>query len=354
MKTLIHICGNCDQTFTNAASVTMHQRKSKKGCTNQDVRAIWTTEKQQSSNIFQDLDTEEESWRRVMTEPESDHDVVSDDNTQCSDTESECLEEGDVASINVNNCDDGSPNQPVMQDVFQNTVSMQLGFYIHDNELSTRESKRLISIFEDAGVDISFKSKDALKKRLAEASIGLGLPQFTCEDLKVPNDDSYFNGPILMAYRNVVDLVKCRFSERRPRSDFVVSAMMGGFYSEIHSGKWWKETEKKVKQEHGEDVNLLVTYMYSDETQVTSFGSATAYPLHVSIANFIGDGKKENSQILLAYLPVPKSYKAAKKSTYVKQRANAIRQEALQRILAPLYEAGETPEDIVCPDGITR
>ena len=368
MDTLLHICGNCGKEFNTLKAATLHQSMQiNKVCKGKGINIEWCAAvgtQTQKSDPFEDLDAQQNTWDRVMGMNAGGKCVVhgsdSSDDDSCNDNESHttttCNSTCSAAGVDDPNStvDVGLPPESTMQDVFGNATSMQLGYFINDIGLSNQDSKRLISIFKDAQVDIDFNSADILKKRLAKASLGLGLPQFTCEDFKDANDGKYFDGPILMAYRNVIDLVKSKFSQRHPTSDFVLSAAEGGFYSNINSGNWWKRVERNVKQEHGEDVHLLVVYMYSDETQVTSFGSTSAYPLHVSIANFIGDAQKDNSQILLAYLPVCAPYKGGSKTTYVKQRSNAIRQEALQRVLTPLREAGNAPQDLICPDGITR
>lgn len=111
-----------------------------------------------------------------------------------------------------------------------------------------------------------------------------------------------------------------------------------------------------MKQKHGNEVQLLVVHLYSDETRVTNFGDTSAYPLHLSISNLLGHvrAKTGNSRWLLAYLPAPKALKTAQKSIRVKQRLTEIRNLALFHVLNPLKAMMDTPAQILCPDGISR
>jgi hypothetical protein len=298
------------------------------------------------------VDAEEEKWAIALNNSASDSEDLQ---IECVDEPASEPEEELQDELNLKFGDLTS-----MQGVFKNVTSMRLAYFINDSELSQAESKRLISIFTAAGIHIDFNSSEALKKRLDRSSVAMGLPRFTCVDLKDNGDGSddakYFKGPMLLAYRNIVDLVKCKFRQTRSAEEFTMRATEGSFYSELHSGDWWRRTERKVKEEHGEDVHILGVYLYSDETCVTSFGNTSAYPLHVSIGNFrrCSRRSKENGNILLAYLPVCKPYEASRKATYVKDRGNEIRQKALQMVLDPLMQACAEPQDIMCPDGAIR
>ena len=111
-----------------------------------------------------------------------------------------------------------------------------------------------------------------------------------------------------------------------------------------------------VQEEHGDDVKLLVVYLYSDETRVTSFGEAAAYPMHMSIGNFTRETRQQKggSRFLVAYLPVLRAMKATRKSAYVTRRGNEVRQLALKHVLEPLREAMAAPITVKCPDGVQR
>ena len=111
-----------------------------------------------------------------------------------------------------------------------------------------------------------------------------------------------------------------------------------------------------VQEEHGDDVKLLVVYLYSDETRVTSFGEAAAYPMHMSIGNFTRETRQQKggSRFLVAYLPVLRAMKATRKSAYVTRRGNEVRQLALKHVLEPLRKAMAAPITVKCPDGVQR
>jgi hypothetical protein len=351
MATNLHICVTCDKQYENYLAAQMHQVRTGHGgvCTVPNPNSKEKKQVHDTSHAL--VDAEEERWAIALNSEMQLENCNSDSDED--DLQIECAEE-------PGETDDQLEDLTSMQSVFKNVTSMRLAYFINETALSKAESKRLISIITAAGVHIDFNTSDALKKRLDKSSVALDLPRFTCVDLKDNGDGSkdakYFKGPMLLAYRDIVDLVKCKFRQRRSAAEFTMRATQGSFYSELHSGDWWRRTERKVKEDHGEDVHILGVYLYTDETNVTSFGNTQAYPLHVSIGNFRRSARKskENGNILLAYLPVCKPYEASKKAMYVSQRGNEIRQRALQMVLEPLMQACAEPQDIMCPDGAIR
>jgi len=73
-----------------------------------------------------------------------------------------------------------------------------------------------------------------------ESSIEFGLSHFITIDLtdttETSQDSKYFTGPMLMAYRDIVELAKNQFQKRKEATEFSMSSSQGTFYSEIHTG----------------------------------------------------------------------------------------------------------------------
>src|SRR6266478_3617105 len=89
----------------------------------------------------------------------------------------------------------------------------------------------------------------------------------------------------------------------------------------------------------------------SDRTQVTLFGSKTAYPVYLTIGNIPKDICRKPShrgQILLAYLPTTKLKHVTSHAARRRMLLNLFH-SCLQRILQPLEDAGV--EGIVMADG---
>src|SRR5882762_8567519 len=80
----------------------------------------------------------------------------------------------------------------------------------------------------------------------------------------------------------------------------------------------------------------------SDRTQVTLFGSKTAYPVYLTIGNIPKDIRRKPShrgQILLAYLPTTKLKHVTSHAARRRMLLNLFH-SCLQRILQPLEDIG--------------
>ena len=89
----------------------------------------------------------------------------------------------------------------------------------------------------------------------------------------------------------------------------------------------------------------------SDRTQVTLFGSKTAYPVYLTIGNLPKDIRRKPShrgQILLAYLPTTKLKQVTNHAARRRMLLNLLH-SCLQKVLQPLEDAGI--DGIVMADG---
>lgn len=101
---------------------------------------------------------------------------------------------------------------------------------------------------------------------------------------------------------------------------------------------------------------IIPIIISSDKTQLTTFGSKTAYPVYMTIGNLPKDVRRKPSrrgQILLAYLPSSNLKHIVNKAARRRTLANLFH-ACMGHVLAPLREAGLHGIDIVSGDGVTR
>ncbi|KAG2032666.1 hypothetical protein BDR03DRAFT_1015017 [Suillus americanus] len=75
-------------------------------------------------------------------------------------------------------------------------------------------------------------------------------------------------------------------------------------YSDMHTGKWWWNTQKKLdEQQLG--TTIVPVIILTDKTQVTMFHNKTMYPVYLTIGNILKEIHRKLSRhahVLLAYL----------------------------------------------------
>ncbi|KAI0350324.1 hypothetical protein OH77DRAFT_1593589, partial [Trametes cingulata] len=126
-------------------------------------------------------------------------------------------------------------------------------------------------------------------------------------------------------------------------------------YFDMHTGKWWWETQKELeKRKPG--ATIIPIIISSDKTQLTVFGSKTAYPVYMTIGNLPKDVRRKPSrrgQILLAYLPSTRLEHITNKAAWRRSLANLFH-ACMRLVLAPLKDVGVHGIDLVSGDGVTR
>ena len=93
---------------------------------------------------------------------------------------------------------------------------------------------------------------------------------------------------------------------------------------------------------HRPGATVVPILLSSDKTQVTLFGSKTAYPVYLTIGNIPKDIRRKPShrgQILLAYLPTSKLKHVAGHAARRRMLLNLLH-SCLQKVLQPLEKAG--------------
>ncbi|KAI0716908.1 hypothetical protein C8Q76DRAFT_795145 [Earliella scabrosa] len=126
-------------------------------------------------------------------------------------------------------------------------------------------------------------------------------------------------------------------------------------YIDMHTGRWWWDTQKEIeKRKPG--ATIIPVILSSDKTQLTLFGSKTAYPVYLTIGNLPKDIRRKTSrrgQILLAYLPASRLEHITSKTVRRRVVANLFH-TCMTMILKPLVKAGIHGIAIASGDGVVR
>ncbi|OJT04957.1 hypothetical protein TRAPUB_4260, partial [Trametes pubescens] len=112
----------------------------------------------------------------------------------------------------------------------------------------------------------------------------------------------------------------------------------------------------KALEKRKPGATIIPVIISSDKTQLTTFGSKTAYPVYITIGNLPKDVRRKPSrrgQILLAYLPSSNLKHISNKAARRRTLANLFH-ACMAHVLAPLHKAGLDGLDIVSSDGVTR
>ncbi|KAI0634746.1 hypothetical protein C8Q77DRAFT_1253414 [Trametes polyzona] len=126
-------------------------------------------------------------------------------------------------------------------------------------------------------------------------------------------------------------------------------------YFDLHTGKWWWETQKEIEKRLP-GATIVPVMISSDKTQLTVFGSKTAYPVYMTIGNLPKDIRRKPSrrgQILLAYLPASRLEHITNGAARRRTLAN-LYHACMGHVLAPLKAAGTDGIELTSGDGATR
>ncbi|KAG2131135.1 hypothetical protein BD769DRAFT_1355430 [Suillus cothurnatus] len=126
-------------------------------------------------------------------------------------------------------------------------------------------------------------------------------------------------------------------------------------YSDMHTGKWWWNTQKKLdKQRPG--ATIVPVIISTDKTQVTLFRNKTVYPVYLTIGNIPKDIRRKPSRrahTLLAYLPTTRLEHITNKASRHRSVVN-LYHACMARVLSPLEKAGLDGLAMHSGDGILR
>ncbi|TFK79321.1 hypothetical protein K466DRAFT_505729 [Polyporus arcularius HHB13444] len=124
-------------------------------------------------------------------------------------------------------------------------------------------------------------------------------------------------------------------------------------YFDMHTGDWWWCTQEKLEARRP-GATVIPIIIASDKTQLTLFGSKTAYPVYMTIGNLPKEIRRKPSrrgQILLAYIPSTRLEHVASAASRRRMLAN-LYHVCLKHALAPLKKAGIDGIRIARGDGV--
>ncbi|KAF9049009.1 hypothetical protein BJ165DRAFT_1402848 [Panaeolus papilionaceus] len=143
----------------------------------------------------------------------------------------------------------------------------------------------------------------------------------------------------------------------QPEKHFTDNAKKTRVYHDMHTGKWWWSTQKKVEQHTKRDrCTIIPVILSSDKTQLTEFRGQQAYPVYMTIGNLpkhIRHKPTRQAQILIAYLPTTKLKHITNCASRRRCLTNLFH-HCMSHITKPLGLAGRTGAIFVSGDGKAR
>lgn len=114
-------------------------------------------------------------------------------------------------------------------------------------------------------------------------------------------------------YRDIIECIKALFGDPNfadvlvfvPEHHYADEDETIRLYHEMHTGKWWWNSQKHLDRERP-GATIIPVIISLDKTQVTMFRNKTAYPVYMTIGNIPKDIRRKPSRqahVLLAYLP---------------------------------------------------
>ncbi|KAI0324537.1 hypothetical protein GY45DRAFT_1349365 [Cubamyces sp. BRFM 1775] len=126
-------------------------------------------------------------------------------------------------------------------------------------------------------------------------------------------------------------------------------------YHDLHTGRWWWETQKAVEADTP-GATIIPVILSSDKTQITLFRNKSAYPVYLTIGNLPKSIRRKpgrRGQILLAYLPTNRLEHYSNKASRRRSLAN-IFHACMGHLLKPLVKAGISGVPMMSGDGVWR
>lgn len=164
-------------------------------------------------------------------------------------------------------------------------------------------------------------------------------------------------------FRDVIDCIKALYGNAEfapylvfaPERHYSDADHTVRLYHDMHTGKWWWNTQKELEKNHP-GATIIPVIISSDRTQVTSWSGKQAYPVYLTIGNLPKSIRRKPSrggQILLAYLPTSKLEHITNEAARKRMILNVMH-KCLKVILSPLEKAGETGVAMASGDGVVR
>ncbi|THU96048.1 hypothetical protein K435DRAFT_665236 [Dendrothele bispora CBS 962.96] len=203
---------------------------------------------------------------------------------------------------------------------------------------------------------LSYRNSDELNK-IIDQEIPIQRPCFTRTEVVVAGEafDLY--------KRDILECIRALYSSPEhaqylcvvPERHYSDANMTCRLYHDIHTGKWWWNTQKAVEAKKP-GATIVPVILSSDKTQVTLFRNKSAYPVYLTIGNLPREIRRKPSQqgqILLGYLPTTKLEHIKNKSSRRRVLANLFH-ACMKHLVSPLKTAGTEGVTMQSGDGIKR
>ncbi|EIW53615.1 uncharacterized protein TRAVEDRAFT_133656 [Trametes versicolor FP-101664 SS1] len=203
---------------------------------------------------------------------------------------------------------------------------------------------------------LSYKNSRELNT-IIDNQLSSGRPRFVRREIVVAGE------VFEIFYRDVLQCIRALYEDPEfadflvfvPEKHYADAGNTSRVYFDMHTGKWWWETQKQIEK-HKPGATIIPIIISSDKTQLTVFGSKTAYPVYMTIGNLPKDIRRKPSrrgQILLAYLPTSRLEHIKNKAARRRTLANLFH-ACMAHVLAPLKKAGIDGIEVTSGDGVTR
>ncbi|RPD72981.1 hypothetical protein L226DRAFT_546761 [Lentinus tigrinus ALCF2SS1-7] len=203
---------------------------------------------------------------------------------------------------------------------------------------------------------LSYKNTNELNKIIDE-QLTSARPRFIRREIIVAGE------AFEVFYRDVIQCIRALYGDPEfsgilvftPERHYTDKECKTRVYFDMHTGRWWWDTQKALEKIKP-GATLIPIIISSDKTQLTVFGSRTAYPVYLTIGNLPKDVRRKPShrgQILLAYLPSSRLEHITNKAARRRVLANVFH-KCLSTILKPLVQAGIQGIKIASGDGVVR
>ncbi|KAI0069540.1 hypothetical protein K474DRAFT_1687710 [Panus rudis PR-1116 ss-1] len=164
-------------------------------------------------------------------------------------------------------------------------------------------------------------------------------------------------------YRDILACIRALYGDPsfapylifKPEKHFADHDEKNRIYHDMHTGKWWWETQIEVEKQ-ASGATIIPIILSSDKTQITDLGGKMAYPVYLTIGNIPKEIRRKPSRqahILLAYLPTAKLENITNQAARRRMIAN-IFHSCLRRILNPTRKPGHHGMPMSSGDGISR
>ncbi|KAI1789745.1 hypothetical protein LXA43DRAFT_1062569 [Ganoderma leucocontextum] len=201
---------------------------------------------------------------------------------------------------------------------------------------------------------LSFGTARELNK-IVDEHLSSGRPRFIRREIKVAGE--YFE----VFYRDVLQCIRALFGDPEftgllvftPERHYTDVDHTVRVYFDMHTGRWWWDMQKEIeKRKPG--ATIIAIIISSDKTQLTVFGSKTAYPVYLTIGNLpkaICRKPSRRGQILLAYLPTSRLKHITNKAARRRVAAHTIHgSPGLGRVLVGSTQMDRLVMRVVCRD----